>query len=144
MRVLFDTSVIVASLLRQHPKHDECLATLTRAKSGQTEGYISTHSLAETYSVLTRMPIQPKVSLTSAEQVILTLVQYVEVVTLTMSDYQAAIAQLVSLNIPGGAVFDALIAQAAMKVEAEQLFTLNPKHFVRLEGTIAKITTVPE
>ncbi len=48
-----------------------------------------------------------------------------------------AIAQMVGLNLPGGDIFAALIAQAALKVNADILLTLNPNHFNRLGKAIA-------
>lgn len=62
MKVLFDTSVIVAALLPQHPSHVPCFAQLHAVESGPAKGYLSTHSLAEVYSVMTRLPSQPKIS----------------------------------------------------------------------------------
>ncbi|MEH2295343.1 hypothetical protein [Nostoc sp.] len=42
------------------------------------------------------------------------------------------IAQMAALNFSGGGIFDALIAQAALKAEVAVLLTLNPNHFTRL------------
>lgn len=51
---------------------------------------------------------------------------------------------MANLNIPGGGIFDALIAQAAIKAEVDILLTLNPNHFTRLESAIADIVQVPQ
>lgn len=61
MKVLFDTSVLVAALIVSHPKHSVCFPRLKAAESKQIKGVLSTHSLAETYSVMTRLPIQPHI-----------------------------------------------------------------------------------
>jgi predicted nucleic acid-binding protein len=50
---------------------------------------------------------------------------------------------MAALNLPGGGIFDALIAQAALKAEADKILTLNPNHFSRLNTAIARITEVP-
>ena len=144
MKVLFDTSVLVAASLTQHPQHTTCFPKLQSAKLGQIQGYLSTHSLAETYSVITRLPIQPRVAPSDAESVITDFLQYLQIVSLDGQDYQSAIACMVDLNIPGGGVFDALIAQAALKVQVDILFTLNPNHFTRLGQAIAQIAQVPQ
>lgn len=144
MRVLFDTSVIVAALLPKHPSHIQCFAQLRAAELAQIQGYLSTHSLAEIYSVITRMPSQPRVSPHEAQMLIDGCLQYLEAVSLEIADYQAAIACMIRINLAGGGVFDALIAQAALKVSVDQLLTLNPSHFSRLNSAIAQITTVPE
>ena len=144
VKVLFDTSVLVAGSLTQHPNYAPCLAHLQAAQGGRIQGYLSTHSLAETYSVLTRLPLQPKILPVYAESVILNLLHYLEAVPLNLIDYQAAIAQMTALNFPGGGIFDALIAQAALKVAADRLLTLNPRHFTRLNAAIAQLVEVPE
>jgi hypothetical protein len=46
--------------------------------------------------------------------------------------------------IPGGGIFDALIAQAAIKAQADVLQTLNPNHFTRLGEAIAEKIQVPQ
>jgi predicted nucleic acid-binding protein len=51
---------------------------------------------------------------------------------------------MVALKLPGGGIFDALIAQAALKAKVDILFTLNPNHFTRLGEAIAQITQVPQ
>lgn len=143
MRVLFDTSVLVAGSLVQHPNHAPCFMQLQTAQSRQVQGYLSTHSLAETYSVLTRLPIQPRLSPSHAESIILDLLKYLEPVSLDPSDYRVAIAQIATLNIQGGGIFDALIAQAAIKIKVDKILTLNPSHFTRLGIAVAQITQVP-
>ena len=51
---------------------------------------------------------------------------------------------MANLNLPGGGIFDALIAQAALKAKVDVLMTLNPSHFTRLGNAIADIVQVPE
>jgi predicted nucleic acid-binding protein len=143
VKILFDTSVIVAASLSQHPSHTPCFAQLQQAKARQYQGYLSTHSLAEIYSVLTRMPSQPKLSPQNVQSLIDRNLQFLTPITLETADYQAAIAQMTALNLPGGGIYDALIARAAAKVTADRLMTLNPKHFTRLDPAIAQIVFVP-
>jgi predicted nucleic acid-binding protein len=121
VRVLFDTSVIIPALVSEHPNHLICLPYLHQAESGQLKGLVSTHSLAELYSVLTRMPIKPKPSVQMVEMILNDLLKYLEPVPLVSQDYQAAIANMVAFNLPGGGIFDALIAQAFLKSEADVL-----------------------
>jgi predicted nucleic acid-binding protein len=143
VKILLDTSVIIAASLPQHPSHEPCFVELQATRTSQVHGYLSTHSLAELYSVLTRMPSQPKISPKEAKLLIERHLEHLETLTLERSDYQAAIAQMTSLNLPGGGIFDALIAQAAMKISAERLLTLNAKHFTRLSPEIDRLVYVP-
>jgi predicted nucleic acid-binding protein len=76
--------------------------------------------------------------------IIVDISQYLEGVPLLFNDYKAAISQMATLNLPGGGIFDALIAQAAFKAEVDALLTLNPNHFTRLGDAIAHIVQVPE
>lgn len=144
MRVLFDTSVLIAGLIVSHPQHSACFARLKAAESRQVQGFVSTHTLAEIYSVITRFPIQPRIAPNQAQSTIADISQYLEVVPLLSNEYLAAIAQMVALNLPGGDIFDALIAQAALKANADILLTLNPNHFTRLGEAIANLVQVPE
>ncbi len=50
---------------------------------------------------------------------------------------------MVSLNLTGGSIYDALIAQAAINVGVDILLTLNPRDFIRFGETIAQIVQVP-
>ncbi|MDV2995423.1 MAG: tRNA(fMet)-specific endonuclease VapC [Chroococcidiopsis sp. SAG 2025] len=144
MRVLFDTSVLVAAILVSHPQHPACFARLKAAESRQVLGFVSTHSLAEIYSVMTRLPVQPRITPHQAQSAIADVSQYLEIVPLLSDEYLAAIAQMVAINVPGGGIFDALIAQAALKAHVNILLTLNPNHFTRLGNAIANLVQVPK
>ena len=65
MRVLFDTSIIIAALVVSHEQHTACVRWLNQAKTEQIQGIISTHSFAETYSVITRRPSVLELTLNS-------------------------------------------------------------------------------
>nr|WP_155749315.1 PIN domain-containing protein [Scytonema sp. UIC 10036] len=140
---MFDSSVIVAALVVSHPSHAACALQLNQALQQDIQGVISTHSLAEIYSVITRLPLQIPIRPQLAQQQLAVNLQHFEFVPLLVEDYQAAIAQMVSLNLPGGGIFDALIAQAAIKANVDKLLTLNPKHFNRLGEVIARLVQVP-
>ncbi|BAU12777.1 PilT protein domain protein [Leptolyngbya sp. NIES-3755] len=143
VRVLFDSSVIVAAFVASHNRHQACTDWLDRAKTQRIQGILSTHSLAEIYSVVTRLPVRPRINPDLAQTLLNENLRSFEVVSLEVQDYRSAISRMVALNLPGGGIFDALIAQAAIKSSAEVLLTLNPKHFERLESTIANLVEVP-
>ncbi len=144
MKILYDTSVLIAALLVNHPNHCLALPKLEMAQRREVNGYVSTHTLAELYSVMTRLPEPLRVSPDEALSASADLVEYIEVVPLQAKDYQAAIAQMAALKLPGGGVFDALIAQAALKASADCLLTFNQKDFIRLGEAIAALVQVPE
>jgi predicted nucleic acid-binding protein len=99
VKVLFDTSVVIAALLPKHPSHIPCFAQLQAAELSHIQGYLSTHSLAEIYSVMTRMPSQPRISPQEAKTLLERCLQCLEAVSLETVDYQAAIAKMVI--VPG-------------------------------------------
>ena len=53
------------------------------------------------------------------------------------------IENMVNLGFTGGAIYDSLIAHAAIKMEIDKILTLNPKHFIRLGDRIAQLVEIP-
>ncbi len=143
MRCLFDTSVLVAAILTGHIRHANCLPLLQQAQTKQIDGLIGTHTLAELYAILTRIP-QTRISPALAQRLIAENLQTFECIELSAADYSAAIAIMVHHQLPGGGIYDALIAQAALKASADRLLTLNTNHFLRLGETVAQKVQVPE
>jgi predicted nucleic acid-binding protein len=70
MKTLFDTSVIVSGIVESHPMHAKCLTWLQRAKAGGFDCFVASHSLAETFAVLTSLPVKPRISPLVAQKLI--------------------------------------------------------------------------
>jgi predicted nucleic acid-binding protein len=113
MKVLTDTSVVISGVLSDHPQHAYAQPWLAQAKAGAFEALVSGHSLAELYSVLTRLPRTPRITPAEALQLIQTNLAPHTVVTLSAKDYVRLIEDLAQVGIAGGAVYDAVIAKAA-------------------------------
>lgn len=143
MKCLFDTSVLVAAILTGYPRHAACLALLQQAQTKQIDGLATTHTLTELYSVLTRIP-QTRISPSLAQELIRDNLQTFDLIPLSAEEYTTAISLIVQHQLPGGGIFDALIAQAAIKGQADTLLTLNPNHFTRLGEAIAQKVQVPQ
>jgi predicted nucleic acid-binding protein len=143
VKVLYDTSVLIAALLVEHANHGLAFPQLELARRGMVQAYLSTHSLAELYSVMTRLPLPLRVVPDEAEAAIADLLDYLEPIPLLAAEYQQAIRQMAELRLVGGGIFDAIIAQAALKAGVEQLLTFNPRDFTRLGGRIASLVQVP-
>ena len=143
MKVLFDTSVLVPAFIATHSQRTICVPWLEKVQSGEIQGCIATHTLAELYAVLTRLPLKPKISAQLAQRLIQENTSTFEVIVLENSDYQCTIARMVKLNITGGGIYDGLIAQAALNAKVDRLLTLNVKHFIRQEEPIASIVQTP-
>jgi toxin FitB len=104
--VAVDTSVAVPLLVRSHHDH----AAVVRWWSGQ-EIALSGHALAETYSVLTRLPGDAR--LAPADAARLLTARFSAPLTLSSSGTRTLPDTLARLGIAGGAVYDALVALAA-------------------------------
>ncbi len=61
MKVLLDSSVLVAALVEVHEAHERALPWLQRAHAGEGETVVAAHTLAEVYAVLTRLPLHPPI-----------------------------------------------------------------------------------
>ena len=57
MRILFDTSTLVAAVVEGHPAHVAAFPWLQRVKDKAETGIVAAHSLAELYAILTRLPV---------------------------------------------------------------------------------------
>lgn len=143
VKALFDTSILVAAFLSNHPKHQACTPWLRQVQTRQIQGYIANHTLAEIYAVLTRLPVKPIISPQIAQQLIQENLKEFESITLSTEDYERVIYRMVNLNLTGGAIYDALIAQAAINSKADLLLTLNPSHFTRLGDEFTRLIFVP-
>lgn len=125
-----------------HPKYSQSLPWLQRIKAEEIQG-ISTHTLAELYAVLTRLPLSQMIVPALAQHLIEENLDKFQTVVLTAEDYQTTLVRLVRLNIVGGSIYDGLIAQAALKAKVDILLSLNPKHFTRLGDDVAQLVQVP-
>jgi predicted nucleic acid-binding protein len=104
--VAVDTSVAVPLLVRSHHDH----AAVVRWWDGQ-EIALSGHALAETYSVLTRLPGDAR--LAPADAALLLTSRFSPPLVLSSSRARKLPDTLSRLGIAGGAVYDALVALAA-------------------------------
>jgi predicted nucleic acid-binding protein len=133
MKVMFDTSVLLAGMVEPHPVHDRVLPWLKRARAGDLEFFIARHTLAELYDILTVFPVSPRISPGTARSLIRENVAGpAKAISLSTSDYNSAIRRVSDLGLSGGIIHDALIARAAKKAQVDRLLTLNPDDFKRV------------
>jgi predicted nucleic acid-binding protein len=104
--VAVDTSVAVPLLVRSHHDH----VAVVRWWNGQ-EIALSGHALAETYSVLTRLPGDAR--LAPADAARLLKARFSSPLLLSAARARKLPDALSRLGIAGGAVYDALVALAA-------------------------------
>ncbi|PIU28212.1 MAG: VapC toxin family PIN domain ribonuclease [Candidatus Hydromicrobium americanum] len=144
MKVFFDTSVIIAAFVGVHPKHENSLYWLQRVKKKEIEGIISVHSLIESYSILTTLPLSPKIYPSLAANLIKeNVLKDFVMVKYNTDDYIRLLDELSSNNITGGASYDGLILYAARKMKTDRILTLNVNDFIRILPQLAKIISEP-
>ena len=144
MKIFFDTSVLVAAFVNAHPRHANCLPWLQKVKKKEIEGIISVHSLIEIYSILTKLPLSPRINPALALNLIKeNILEDFELVTYDKKDYINLLDELSRGNIAGGASYDGLILNAAKKVTADKILTLNVNDFIRVCPQLVRIISEP-
>ena len=129
---LFDTTVLIAAFCSWHQDHPACLSAWRGCLSGGVSPIIAAHSVAEFYSVLTRLPSPHRLSAADAYALVETNMAKQSIIALSPQDYLEAIADCRNRRVVGGSVYDALLVKAAVVGQAQQIATLNPRHFGRL------------
>jgi len=141
MKNFFDTSVLVAAFVEDHPHHERSFSVF--AKSSPGNGCCAAHTLAEFYSALTRLPGKHRAS---GDQVVLMLEgieERLEIVPLNLRDYRAVILESAKAGITGGTIYDMLLARCALNAHATTVYTWNLSHFQRLGAEIADRVRTP-
>lgn len=130
MKAFLDTNVLVSAVLKQHVFHERSFTILDRVQGGKDEGFVSAHSLAEMYSVLTNLPLPyrhtPEQAMLSIEENVL---KHFKTITLVGNEYASLIRDAAGSQIQGGKIYDALLLKAASKADVNRIYTLNLKHF---------------
>jgi predicted nucleic acid-binding protein len=108
--VAVDTSVAVPLIVRSHRDH----AAVARWWDGQQVA-LSGHALAETYSVLTRLPGDARLAPADAARLLTD--RFAPPLLLSGARARKLPDTLSRLGIAGGAVYDALVALAAREHE---------------------------
>lgn len=135
---VFDTNVLVAAHAQAHPRFAWADEQVQAARSPA----LCAHSVAEMYGVMTGHP-QLRYAPAQVEAVLERLTERWAVLPLEATDYLAAVARCRKLGLPGGAIYDTLIAQSALKAGATALVTLNARHFLRLGQDVADLVIQP-
>lgn len=107
-----DTSVAVPLLVRNHGDHRQVTAWWA-----ERESCLSGHALPETYSVLTRLPGGLRVA--AGDAVRMLKQRFAAPLVLSDATSTDLVERLGALGIVGGAVYDGLVALAALEHGAE-------------------------
>ena len=130
MKLFLDTTVLVAASARHHPHHALAFPVLRRVAAGRDKGFVSTHSIAETFAALTRLPVEPRVQPAEAAQIITdNLLPHFECVPLLQKDYLDAVTVMTKGEWSGARIYDVLLLRCAAKCGADRIYTLNLTDF---------------
>jgi len=144
LKILFDTSVLIAAFVESLPKHKNALSFLIRAKNREFKLFISAHTILEVYSVLTSAPFNPKITAIKAKELIDTNIKDIaKIIYLTDKDYFRIVKKMSNSNLMGGIVYDAIIVECALISKVNEILTLNLEDFLSLtKDNSLKISTV--
>ena len=144
LKILFDTSILIAAFVESLPKHKNALSFLIRAKNREFKLFISAHTILEVYSVLTSAPFNPKITAIKAKELIDTNIKDIaKIIYLTDKDYFRIVKKMSNSNLMGGIVYDAIIVECALISKVNEILTLNLEDFLSLtKDNSLKISTV--
>jgi predicted nucleic acid-binding protein len=136
LKLFLDSSVLVPVFLAEHPHHVPSPRLYTQCTPDIA--FCASHSLAEVYSTLTRLPLPHRATPGQAIEFLESIHSRFRFVSLEGDDYFASIREAAANRIAGGAIYDALIARCAVQVGADQIFTWNTRHYQLLGAEISQ------
>lgn len=136
IRVLPDTSVLFPALWKEHENHESAVRWLEAVRRQACSFVLSSHSVVELFSVMTRHPATRHIASHEVWQVIeTTLLPDVTLVPLAPEQIVAKLRWCGANGLSGGILYDAIVAVAAEVAQVDLLLTYNPKHFLRVWPT---------
>lgn len=141
MKGFFDTSVLVPVFYGDHVHHQASLALFVQFD--KSTGCCGAHSLAEVYSTLTRMPGKHRINSEQAMLFIGSIRERLSVIALNEDEYADALQTSAARGIVGGGIYDAMLAQCAIKAQADLIYTWNGRHYAQCGQEIAKRLRTP-
>lgn len=132
MKCFFDTSVLVAASLADHEHYTRARSVVKDVRDGNAQGFVSAHTILETYATLTRLPRTPRVTPDQAATLIADIASHFTVIGLTAKEYGDLIAKLGRESVVGAQAYDALHLACAEKTGVDRIYTFNCRHFQHL------------
>jgi predicted nucleic acid-binding protein len=124
---------LLALYVENHPHNDQVVQIYSKQKVGGNSFYMSTHSIAELFANLTKGKQYFDCSASKAYQLINEIVgTFFIAIPLNKEDYLDALRELKEKDFTNGIVYDGIISQAANKISADILVTINEKDFKNL------------
>jgi hypothetical protein len=112
--------------------------------AGDHDGFVSAHSILESYAILTRLPRSPRLTPAQAATLLQeNVVKHFTVIGLTPKEYGELVERLGRNATVGGQAYDALHLACGEKSGADQIFTFNTRHFVGIAPHLAERIVAP-
>lgn len=133
MKVFFDTNVLIAASVKQHPHFSRADAVLRRCLEGEDEGLVHTHSLLEFHSAITQLPkglaVPPAYVADLLQKGILA---YVRLVALPLKEMSLLQKRAGERGLIGGIIYDFFHLAVARREGVDRFYTFNTAHFESL------------
>lgn len=140
MKRFFDSSVLVAVFYADHVHH---AASAKLFLAAGKDDFCALRTLGEVYATLTGLPVRPRITGPNGVAIVKQIRNRLSLVSLSENEYVSALDSAASQGIVGGGLYDALIAQCAVKIGADVLLTWNVRDFVRFGPQIEQLIKTP-
>ncbi len=121
---------MVSAVCAWHEHHGAAEAEITRRLEQRQPLLVAAPALIEAYAVLTRLPpphrVSPRDALTLLDA---NFIVVGRTIALDGREYRALLRSAPDRAIVGGRVYDAVIAECALRGKADVLLTFNTRHF---------------
>jgi predicted nucleic acid-binding protein len=141
VKAFLDTSVLMASVREADQRHEISRKLVMRFTS--QEASCSAHTLAELYATLTGMKPPNRLRPDQAALIIEQFTVRLDCIELSAEEVSQTIHRTAALKLPGGIIYDALLLACARKIQAEQIYTWNVKHFQMAAPDLAERIVTP-
>ena len=141
MKVFLDTSVLVAATRTRDERHSSSYELVAQCEP--LNAACAAHALAEVYANLTGMPSPNRFLPAQAVLVLESIRTKFNCVALTAEEVFETAERAARLKLPGGIIYDALLLASARKVDAEQIYTWNVRHFKLIAPDLAGRIVTP-
>lgn len=141
MKAFLDTSVLVATFYGRHEHHARSIDLFVRQEKELS--CTAAHCLVEFYAVATGMPGKERASPDEAMLFLEGVQERLQPISLDDAEFVRTLQNVAAQGIVGGATYDAMIAECAIKVNAQTIYTWNARHFLRLGKAVASRVAQP-
>jgi predicted nucleic acid-binding protein len=136
----FDTTVLVAAMIEDEPRHEACAKALQGTKDGST----SVHCVLECFATLTGGRLGLQLSPRDGTRLVKhNVYERLSLISLSDTEYLKVLDAAGARGGRGGAVYDFFILACARKSKARRIYTLNSRHFTTFAPDLAEIIVAP-